>query len=36
MKIKPVVNAALGISAETLYAFIIMLAAFLICAIFSY
>jgi hypothetical protein len=35
MKIKPFVNAVLGISIEVLYSLFIMLVAFLICLVLS-
>ena len=36
MKIKSTINAVLGITVEVLYAAIIILAAFLICLVFSF
>jgi len=35
MKIKPILNAAFGISVEVLYTAVIMLAAFFICLLFA-
>ena len=36
IKVKPALNITLGIFTEISYAFLIMLAAFLICLIFSF